>query len=249
MDNKVNFLRGTATEYEAATKDNDTFYYTTDTEKLYLGNKEITGGGVTIDDTLSDTSKNPVQNKVINAALNNKADLTDIPTALPANGGNADTVDGKHASDVMVMGLSYSNRTKVTSSDNLDNYRTVGKFVVPDIATASSLGNSAFTDTGYFLDVWFRTTTLTVQIAMSWAGVIKIRNSTSATNWTAWRKINDGGDANTANTSNTADTANTAGTLATTPTNVCLRNISAGTADLSAGVSELATGAIYLVYE
>lgn len=99
MDNKVNFLRGTATEYEASTKDNDTFYYTTDDEKLYLGNKEITGGGVTIDDTLSDTSKNPVQNKVINAALNNKAELADIPTTLPANGGNADTLDGKHASD------------------------------------------------------------------------------------------------------------------------------------------------------
>ena len=74
MNNKVKFLRGTATEYEASTKDNDTFYYTTDDEKLYLGNKEITGGGVTIDDTLSDTSKNPVQNKVINAALNSKAD-------------------------------------------------------------------------------------------------------------------------------------------------------------------------------
>lgn len=99
MDNKVNFLRGTATEYAASTKDNDTFYYTTDDEKLYLGNKEITGGGVTIDDTLSDTSKNPVQNKVINAALNSKANLSDIPTTLPANGGNADTVDGKHASD------------------------------------------------------------------------------------------------------------------------------------------------------
>lgn len=97
MDNKVNFLRGTSAEYEAATKDNDTFYYTTDTEKLYLGNKEITGGGVTIDDSLSDTSKNPVQNKVITNALNTKANLTDIPTTLPANGGNADTVDGLHA--------------------------------------------------------------------------------------------------------------------------------------------------------
>ena len=49
MDNKVNFLRGTATEYEASTKDNDTFYYTTDTKKLYLGETEITG--IEIDDT------------------------------------------------------------------------------------------------------------------------------------------------------------------------------------------------------
>ena len=33
------------------------------------------------------------------AAWNGKAELTDIPTTLPANGGNADTVDSKHASD------------------------------------------------------------------------------------------------------------------------------------------------------
>ena len=73
---------------------------------IYLGNTPIAenvtiqqGGGVTIDDTLSDTSENPVQNKVINAALNSKANLSDIPTELPANGGNADTVDGKHADD------------------------------------------------------------------------------------------------------------------------------------------------------
>ena len=88
-----------------------------------------TDGGLyakaTVDNALSDTSENPVQNKVINVALNskanasdlsehtgnedihvtadekarwnNKAELSDIPTSLPANGGNADTVDGLHA--------------------------------------------------------------------------------------------------------------------------------------------------------
>ena len=39
------------------------------------------------------------------------------------------------------------------------------------------------------------------------------------------------------------------GSVQPTASNACLRNISAGTADLSAGVSELATGTIYLVYE
>lgn len=34
-----------------------------------------------------------------------------------------------------------------------------------------------------------------------------------------------------------------------TPASTAVRNISAGTADLTAGSSELATGAIYLVYE
>ena len=46
-DNKVKFLRGTAAEYKASTKDNDVFYYVTDTKKLYLGANEVTGVGKT----------------------------------------------------------------------------------------------------------------------------------------------------------------------------------------------------------
>ena len=75
---------------------------------IYLGNTPIAenvtiqqGGGVTIDDTLSDTSKNPVQNKVINAALNSKANLSDIPTSLPADGGNADTANQIKCVDII----------------------------------------------------------------------------------------------------------------------------------------------------
>ena len=57
---------------------------------------------VTIDGTLSSTSANPVQNKVINNALAGKApishthtksQITDFPTSLPANGGNATTAN------------------------------------------------------------------------------------------------------------------------------------------------------------
>lgn len=40
----------------------------------------IAGGIITIDDALSTTSENPVQNKVITTALNGKADTSDIPT-------------------------------------------------------------------------------------------------------------------------------------------------------------------------
>lgn len=50
-------------------------------ERLLKEGDVIEGGGeVTIDSGLSDTSKNPVQNKVITEALNNKADKTAIPT-------------------------------------------------------------------------------------------------------------------------------------------------------------------------
>lgn len=114
-DNKVKFLRGTSAEYEASTKDNDVFYYITDTQKLYLGANEVTGEGITVDDgisfdvpetrenlvsgetigshfgkiakhmedesihhtvddALSDTSENPVENKAVKAAFDKKAD-------------------------------------------------------------------------------------------------------------------------------------------------------------------------------
>ena len=43
------------------------------------------------------------------AAWDGKAELTDIPTSLPANGGNADTLDGMHASDIT---LSFVNKYK-----------------------------------------------------------------------------------------------------------------------------------------
>ena len=52
-----------------------------------------------MDDTLSNLSSNPVENKVIKAELDKKANIDDIPTSLPANGGNADTIDGMHAGD------------------------------------------------------------------------------------------------------------------------------------------------------
>ena len=42
--------------------------------------KDGSDAGITIDSALSSTSENPVQNKVINSALNAKANSSDIPT-------------------------------------------------------------------------------------------------------------------------------------------------------------------------
>lgn len=277
MDNKVNFLRGTATEYEASTKDNDTFYYTTDDEKLYLGNKEITGGGVTIDDTLSDTSEHPVQNKVINAALNSKADLSDIPTSLPANGGNADiakyigTWGGaeEYYGEQLKMRVLFNkfgdfrfglttdtdNEIRVDYATNAD---TLGGKPASDFAdniykgypkegncnnataqgvyTVSSNSTNA-PNTDYY--------TLTVDVAGDGTWIVQTAISASTEsvayrrtcingNWGTWRSIADGGNANT---------ANTAGTLATTASNICLRNLSSGTA--AANTTNCPSGAWY----
>lgn len=54
------------------------------TSILGSGNINISGSGgsVAVDSALSSTSENPVQNKVINSALNNKADASDIPAKV-----------------------------------------------------------------------------------------------------------------------------------------------------------------------
>ena len=57
-DNKVKFLRGTSNEYTVAEKDNDTIYFTTDDGKLYIGNKEVSGGNIAESATVTLSASN-----------------------------------------------------------------------------------------------------------------------------------------------------------------------------------------------
>lgn len=80
-NNKVKFLRGTAAEYQAlAVKDPDVFYFLTDQKVLYLGENALSGSGagILIDSVLSETSTNPVQNKVITTELNAHTSTAEI---------------------------------------------------------------------------------------------------------------------------------------------------------------------------
>lgn len=73
-----------------------------------------------------------------------KSDITDFPTKLPANGGNADTVDGKHASDF------------AAASDLKDLQDKVGDTAVSkqiSIAIAKTIPEVSETDNGKFLRV------------------------------------------------------------------------------------------------
>ena len=66
-------------------------------------------------------------------------DITDFPTSLPANGGNADTVDGKHASD-------FASAAEMTTVQNdINDINTV----LNDIDIPATLPNpNALTFTG-----------------------------------------------------------------------------------------------------
>ena len=157
---------------------------------------------------------------------------------------NADTVDGKHASDFM------QNLGALSTGSLLDYVLTMtksGYLLVKRNVTDTPVSGQFF-----FVDV-IRETGGSYAITATrfdTGDVYTNRYNTSMTKWYGWANVADGGNAKTAKTANTA---NTAGTLATTPTNVCLRNISFGTANPQvtdpSAEGYVAPGALYAVYE
>lgn len=82
------------------------------------------------------------------------SDISDFPTSLPANGGNADTVDGKHASDF-------------AEAEHTHNYLpltggTIGGDVTPDIANKRKLGSLS----NYFANVFTKAVNIGANGAM-----------------------------------------------------------------------------------
>lgn len=116
----------------------------------------------------------------IDQAIAEKADKADIPTSLPANGGNADTVDGKHASDF--ANANHSHNKADIGLGNVDNTADANK----NVNYANGAGNA-----------------------------------------------------------DTVDGLHVDGTLG----NQSLKPIIASTNDLTAGVSPLSQGTVYIVYE
>jgi len=69
-------------------------------DKVKLDSVEKDANKTIIDEALSNNSTNPVQNKVIKSELDSiNTKINNIPSSFPADGGNSDTVDGKHADD------------------------------------------------------------------------------------------------------------------------------------------------------
>lgn len=65
-----------------------------------------------------------------NTHVHTKAQITDFPTSLPASGGNADTVDGKHASDFPLKAQGYGGVAPIWNGSNINdlpigNYTTL----------------------------------------------------------------------------------------------------------------------------
>ena len=114
---------------------------------------EFNGSTITVDSELSETSENPVQNKVITAELNNKADINNplsLPEASKKNNGfilhdyTSSTGEEKYvlnSKDGTVLDDTMYGRSKIPSS------YVVGQYVQAKIAAMTPVkGTDYFTE-------------------------------------------------------------------------------------------------------
>ena len=131
----------------------------------------------------------------IKTMLNNKAELTDIPDKLPADSGNADTVDGKHAVDFL------PNKAECVNGANYDDFAVSGFYEVlgdADNPTQNSPTGDE-TNNNFYLIVQRRSNQYCSQIAVSVRAdnSVYIRNKSNDI-WGSWTKIM-AGNADTVN--------------------------------------------------
>ena len=163
----------------------------------------------------------------------NKAFKLIYKRGVPANGGNADTVDGKHASDLQPEVIPANSDTSVKTY--AENYRSSTGNVYAEFAWRGYHATDAPATNGDFFFKAYKLTSANIRvIAYNLRKNETYEISKYNGTWSEWKRVCDGGN---------ASTANTAGTLATTASNVCLRNLSSGTA--TANTTNCPSGAWY----
>ena len=147
------------------------------------------------------------------AVWNGKADLSDIPTTLPANGGNADTLDGKHADNFALAENKFMD-------DYLSSKTGDIRALVIDLPSGGFGGNTdrlpnitGFPITGDIIITWsksvysngFRYGTLQVR-SMRQSNLPVYQCSVYNDGvYTDWQKLCDGGNADTVDGLHAAD--------------------------------------------
>lgn len=204
--------------------------------------------GITTIESISQQANAILQNATnqINTAISGmQTDYTDFKntiqgeldemkanTTIP----NADTVDGKHASAFMQFlgDFRKGSLKEYILTLNQSGFIYCGSANCTDLPVAGKY---------YIGQIMIYTTIREVILTQIDTGKSYVCHH-NGSKWYNWNCLSDGGNANT---------ANTAGTLATTPTNVCLRNISFGTADPqvtdSSAEGYVTPGALYGQYE
>ena len=142
--------------------------------------------GAVVDDSLSATSTNAIQNKAVTNALNAKANLTDIPSSLPASGGDASTVNG-HTVNADVPANAKFTDTNTTYSAGIGisiSGTTISNSGVRSVATGGSNGTISVNTNGTAANVTVKglasAAYQAVQTAAGTVGLHRISSGTAA---------------------------------------------------------------------
>lgn len=173
----------------------------------------------------------------IDKAIGDKANKTDIPSKLPANGGNADTVGGFHVNN-LVQQIGRQDNTTIISNNN---YKTNYECSIPDtLSTSLGLPNCWWhlkyfrhqDNNGFGVQMAFPLNNGTVK------PMYRLSNGTNG--WLPWKYFADSGNADTVDGYH----------VEVRPQNFYgLRPIAMDTFDLQAGVTVMNPGQIYIMYE
>ena len=130
-------------------------------------------------------------------AWNAKAELSDIPTTLPANGGNADKLDGKHARDF------FNNIADLITPES-SGKETLAEYISSINSSTSNFYTSSFDDLPtnnwrYNVTVYKAGGAVYVIAYRALSNSeIYVRCFTSSGEWNGdWTRLNDGGNAAT----------------------------------------------------
>lgn len=164
-------------------------------------------------ESIKQTHQNDTENVAnsISTLQKEKADKTQIPTSLPANGGNADTVDNLHAADLV------QNKRRSISAEELNNPNYPNSYFA-ETENGSQIGLGAnWYHILYFSHVNKDGFGAQIAIPLHYDKEVYYRNS-EGINWSAWKRfitsdninsqnVNYASSANYANSANNANHA------------------------------------------
>lgn len=138
-----------------------------------------------------------MQNKVINAALNSKANLSDIPSSLPANGGRADVANVAYHQVEHFLESGTDVLAYVTSDNCPAPFNTIVR-IMNSPTCPTNYGYSA-SDNDFVYHIFKLDSSWSTVKAYDWRGNYEYMNSCLAGTWSGWIKSSDGGNASTVN--------------------------------------------------
>lgn len=151
---------------------------------------------------------------------------TDIPTSLPANGGRSDTTSRQmfHTLGTGTDVLSYA------TSDNCPSGLNTKVRIMHSPTCPTNYGYDA-ANNDFWYDIYKLDNSWVTIKAYDVRGNVEFINSRINGTWSGWVRCNDGGNAATANFATYSDYAG--GSVQSTASNICLRSLSSGTADVN----------------